>query len=353
MDQANFHHEALLYRGDDEFVAGTVAFVHSALAAGAPVVLAILDMRKGRLLRAALGEDAHRLRLVDMSIVGRNPARLIPAWRDFVERHATDEAGVWGIGEPIWAGRTPEELVECHQHERLLNLAFADVADMRLLCPYDVENLDGDVIAAAVTNHGWLGEEGATCASDHCVELDDIVDPLRDPLSEPPASTRGIVFEEDSMYNARRFVAEAAERAGLEEEPIQDLLVAINELTTNSVRHGGGGGVLHVWVEDDAIMCQVRDRGRIARPPARPRAACAGARRRRRARPLARQPDLRSGAGSRVRRRHRRARSHEPGPTSGTGRSRRSSDSRRRLIAAGQAMIGAMGKRDQRPVGRT
>jgi anti-sigma regulatory factor (Ser/Thr protein kinase) len=134
---------------------------------------------------------------------------------------------------------------------------------MHLLCPYDVENLGADVIAAAAGNHAWLVECGATCASDDYMGPDVIVDPLRDALSEPPANARGIVFENDSMYHARRFVAEAAERAGFEEEPVQDLIVAINELITNSVRHGGGGGLLHVWAEDEALICQVRDRGRI------------------------------------------------------------------------------------------
>jgi anti-sigma regulatory factor (Ser/Thr protein kinase) len=260
---AGFHHEALLYRGDDEFVSGTLAFARAAIEAGGSVV-AVVDERKGALLRDALDIGADKLALVDGGSVGRNPARLIPAWRDYAERHADDPAGIWGIGEPVWAGRSDEELVECHQHERLVNLAFADVSSVRFLCPYDAANLGADVIATAACTHPWLGEHGATSASGHYVHVDEVVDPLRDPLVEPPPSARGIVFEQESMYYARRFVAEAAERAGFDDEPIQDLLVAINELITNSVRHGGGGGVLHVWTEPEGLVCQVRDRGRIA-----------------------------------------------------------------------------------------
>ena len=58
-----------------------------------------------------------------------------------------------GIGEPIWADRSPDELVECQRHEALLNLAFADAGDFWLLCPYDVDALDPDVIAEAHHSH--------------------------------------------------------------------------------------------------------------------------------------------------------------------------------------------------------
>ena len=42
-----------------------------------------------------------------------------------------------GIGEPIWAERSASELSECQLHESLINLAFADADDFRLICPYD------------------------------------------------------------------------------------------------------------------------------------------------------------------------------------------------------------------------
>ena len=37
--------------------------------------------------------------------LGANPARIIPAWQEFVAEHAAPGRRVRGIGEPIWAGR--------------------------------------------------------------------------------------------------------------------------------------------------------------------------------------------------------------------------------------------------------
>ncbi len=79
------------------------------------------------------------VRFEDMAVLGHNPARIIPAWRDFLERRHRPGGGIRGIGEPIWAGRSATELVECQLHESLLNVAFAGVRGFRLLCPYDVD----------------------------------------------------------------------------------------------------------------------------------------------------------------------------------------------------------------------
>jgi anti-sigma regulatory factor (Ser/Thr protein kinase) len=61
-------------------------------------------------------------------------------------------------------------------------------------------------------------------------------------------------------------VARAADRAGFVPQRTQDLVLAVNELAGNSTRHGSGRGVLRVWREDEMLVCEVRDRGRIADP---------------------------------------------------------------------------------------
>ena len=62
------------------------------------------------------------------------------------------------------------------------------------------------------------------------------------------------------------FVAERAARAGFEGDRLSDLVLAVNELATNSMRHGGGRGVLSVWQENGELVCEVTDRGHIADP---------------------------------------------------------------------------------------
>jgi len=40
-------------------------------------------------------------------------------------------------------------------------------------------------------------------------------------------------------------------------------VVAVNEIATNSIHHGGGRGNLTIWQEASAVVCEIGDRGRF------------------------------------------------------------------------------------------
>ena len=54
---------------------------------------------------------------VDMMRSGRNPARIVPLIRAFLDSHS--ERPVRFVGEPIWAGRTAAEIAEGSGRYRL------------------------------------------------------------------------------------------------------------------------------------------------------------------------------------------------------------------------------------------
>src|SRR5207244_2662029 len=97
-----------------------------------------------------------------------------------------------GIGEPIWAGRSPAELVECHRHESLLNLAFAGSPAWWLLCPYDTATLDAAVLEEARATHPLVYEDGVERPSPAYVGLEVVTAPFREPLPEPPARPQAL-----------------------------------------------------------------------------------------------------------------------------------------------------------------
>ena len=92
-----FRHEALLYAGEVDFLAGTLPFIREGVAADEPVLVVVSAAKIG-LLRSALGGDADRVAFADMADVGANPARIIPAWRDFVAGHDVANRRARGIG---------------------------------------------------------------------------------------------------------------------------------------------------------------------------------------------------------------------------------------------------------------
>jgi anti-sigma regulatory factor (Ser/Thr protein kinase) len=260
-----FLHEAFLYADDEEFVDGTLAFIQEGLGAGEPVLVA-LDATKIARLQAEVGGAAELVLFADMAELGANPARIIAAWQRFVAERGSGGKAVRGIGEPVWPERTGPELEECQRHEELLNLAFAGIAAFRLLCPYDTRTLSESAIAAALRSHPYVTRGRRRSASPEYAGLEALGRPDGRPLSEPPATAETLAFDEHSLQDVRRLVQRCSMAAGVSGPRVTSLVVAVNEIATNSVRHAGGEGLLKAWEDGDVFVCEVTDGGRIERP---------------------------------------------------------------------------------------
>ena len=260
-----FSHEALLYGGLDEFTGGTSAYIRDGLDAG-EAVLVVVDTTKIAALEKELGADAHLVRFENMRDIGSNPARIIPAWRDFVNEHAPSGRAFRGIGEPISSGQSAAALVECQRHESLLNLAFDGSPAWRLLCPYDTDVLPHEVIEEAFRSHPTISSDGTEIRSDSYRDLSTVAAPFDLPLSPPAVEPEVATFELGNLSDVRTFVGTRALNHGLDPHRAADLVLALNEIATNSLRHGGGRGTLRLWRENGSLICEISDTGRIDRP---------------------------------------------------------------------------------------
>ena len=261
---AGHRHEAFFYSGHQEFLDGTLRFIGEALAAAEPI-LVVLPPEKIDRLQCQLNGESDRVLFADMTEVGSNPARIIPTWQQFLDEHSPSGSPVRGIGEPIWAGRSAAELAECQRHEALLNLAIGD-RDFWLLCPYDTTTLDLSVIDEARRNHPLLREKGVTGTSATFPGTDVLAAPYEAPLPEPPRSAPTLNFQHGDLHQVRQFVGRHAADAGLRRHRASDLVTAVNEMATNSLRYGGGQGSVRAWRDGRSVLCEVRDGGRIDIP---------------------------------------------------------------------------------------
>jgi anti-sigma regulatory factor (Ser/Thr protein kinase) len=253
-----FRHEAVFYTGPEAFLDHVAPFVEEGVANGEPVMVA-LEAPKLRALQHRLGPAAEHVEWADMGDIGHNPACIIPAWRDFV---AGRSGPLRGVGEPIWPGRTPDELVECQCHEALLNHAFAATNGFHLLCPYDSAHLGREVIEEAERSHPWVGAAESARYRGHAEAPPQLSAPLP-PAPGDPAEHR---IAWDTLGSIRALVAEHAREAGVSELRAGDLVLATHEVATNSVRHGGGEGLLRVWHDDHTVICEISDRGQLDQP---------------------------------------------------------------------------------------
>ena len=255
-----FRHEALIYADSAQFLAAAVPFLSAALDAGEPALVAV-SKANAELLERELGRDVDGLGFVAIEDLWRNPARIVPFWRDFLDGQADRRA--CGISEPVWPGREPAEVDECQRHEYLLNLAFPPAARASLLCAYDGSALADEVLAAVSCSHQAVLRDGCREPSKRYLRECDC---YGGKLSRHPSDATTLPYDRGRLAAVRKRVKEAAEQAGIGPRRAADLVAAASELAANSVAHGGGAGTMYVWREGAHLLIDFEDRGRIEEP---------------------------------------------------------------------------------------
>jgi hypothetical protein len=251
-----FRHEALLYAGADDFVTRAAPVVSRAVEAGDPVLVAI-DAAKILLLRDRLGSASRHVTWKDIRGIGGNPARIIPVWREFVARHGSHER-LWGVGEPVWPGRGPAELMEAQRHEQLLNLAFAGVPHFTLLCPYDTEGLDAAAVAEGHRSHPLIAGEAGSVRSTDYPGLAAITAPSTASLPDPDGSASEFALDDAARPLVRAHVEALARQAGVDAVGVDDLVLAIAAVAGHLGRPGVPPAI-RVWREDHRVLAELHD----------------------------------------------------------------------------------------------
>lgn len=231
-------------------------FITDGVEAGEPVMVAVIPEHRDW-LQTALNGQAEKVKFVDMSKLGHNPARIIPAWQEFLDEH--EGRPVRGIGEPIWPGRRPAELHECQLHEALLNVAVDPEIPFWLVCPYDAEALDADVVEEAHRSHPVIVEADSYSGSVSYggrAHVDSLFGAeLSDPAGVPIITT----FTSANVGRLVAYLRLELYVAGLTAGKASQLAEATHRLALSSLHRGAAEGRVRVWSTPDALVCEVSD----------------------------------------------------------------------------------------------
>ena len=257
-------HTALFYGTAREFLDSTVRFVRGGLAAD-EAVLVTLPGPHVDLLHTALGPLAEDVQFIDMFELGRNPARIIPQIRAFLDPVAGTRSRF--VGEPFWPERTSAEARETARHEALLNVALAD-ARLSVLCAYDWTRLDEDVLGDAGRTHPELVVRGERRPSVLYPAPPTANDGLGGPLPPPPPDAPLLQFTRSDLPSLVEVIWRAGTLLDLPTDRVRDLMYAASEVAMNTFKHGGGDGELRLWQDSEhrGLVCEVRDRGVLRDP---------------------------------------------------------------------------------------
>ncbi len=251
-------HDAMFYGSDDEFVRALVPFARSGLEHGDAVVAAV-TRHNMTLLRDALGTDGSAVALLDRDEWYQRPAVTVAGWQRLLAE-ATGRGhrhmrliGEVGFGEeqahPTWT-----------RYEAALNDVFAH-APAWIVCPYDTRVLPGTLLRDARRTHPTTFHPERRPNDDYCPPghfLTTVPEPMP-PVSGPPAISMAVVGGVSDARGALLGLLATHGWAGL--DCADDLVIALSEIVTNSLRHGRGRAELRVWTGAGVLTCEVSDDG--------------------------------------------------------------------------------------------
>ena len=255
-----FTHSAFLYDTDASFTTTLTTFVRDGLAHDEAVAVAA-GPEHIALLRDSLAGDAAEVRFLPAHEWYVRPVRTIAGWAQLLKAGAMS-------GRPLTrlVGQTPL----AHQYdswvrfESALNSALAGMPG-HLLCPYDRRLLTAEQVTVTARTHPRLHDGQWQDSADY-----ESPERLLAELPEPPYPVAGepiiAMPVTDEIPELRALIRTRAEtEAWLPPDRVESLLLAVTELATNGLRHGGKWRELRVWLTDDAVICEVADDGQV--PP--------------------------------------------------------------------------------------
>lgn len=254
-------HHGVPFGTPDQLATLLAPRLRAALQSGSPVV-AVLDEPARTAVEAELGAVSGELELLDPAEVYKVPAFTVAVRWARLSRRAEPGGRVTVVGQHV-TGLPDEGPGYWARLDSALNVALHGLP-IAMLCPFPDSP---DVLPLLRSTHRTL------LAGGHAVPSEDYRDPT-DVVAEyppPPPPDLGLpqceeLFALDRLSQLRRTVAAAASAAGLSGERVADFVLAVNEIASNSVEHGPGSGQLRLWRDEQQVVAEIADDGRMSVP---------------------------------------------------------------------------------------
>jgi anti-sigma regulatory factor (Ser/Thr protein kinase) len=212
-------------------------------------------------VREALGDDANEVSLVPTDEHGRNPGRITTLLDSF--RSAGDGRRSLGVIENVYATRTPHAQAEAHLTDSALNSPSLQAWPMSIICMFDAGALDAAAVAELRRAHPIIRGEADPNRDYDARHVETLYDAV---LPSPPEDAAALDVTGPQLGDMREFVRTFADQQHVAPDRVDDLVLAANEIGTNSVRHGGGRCTVRMWSTGESVICEVTDAGHIRDP---------------------------------------------------------------------------------------
>ncbi len=145
-------HSLLPYRSDDQLRKVAGAFLAEAIERS-EALMAVTTEANIELLRQELGRDARNVKFVDARRFYRTPIAALSAYRSFADAQlGRGVPWVRVLGEPIWDGRTADDVRLWIRYESLLNLVFG-AYPVTMMCTCDERSVAPEIVRQVHLTH--------------------------------------------------------------------------------------------------------------------------------------------------------------------------------------------------------
>ncbi|HWH35613.1 MAG TPA: sensor histidine kinase [Acidimicrobiales bacterium] len=258
--RGGFSHGATIYDTDAAFVATVAPFLAEGMANG-DATLAALSPEREALVRSAFPGHPG-VTFVSGRIYHGHPASTIRAYQDlFAGQLAAGASRIRIVGE---APHSRSDLAwgEWASYEAAINRAY-ETFPLWGLCAYDRRTTPGGMLDAAERTHPHLVTTGAgPLPNDRYEDPERFLAGL--PASAPTdleARAADLQLVDPLPATARHAIADLSREAGLGDDELDDLRIAVNEVVANAMVHGRPPTTVRAWATDRQVVVTVHDRG--------------------------------------------------------------------------------------------
>ncbi|WP_331254320.1 sensor histidine kinase [Blastococcus sp. VKM Ac-2987] len=253
----DFRHDALLYDSAEDLVDLAAPFLLEGLAAGDGAVIAASPEATAA-LHDAVGNHPLVLVLERHALYRARTPTAITTFRGLGEQ-AGDGQRIRVVGE-VDFGTTVADWTEWQRYEAVINAAFAP-APLWGLCLFSTD-LPEPLLATARHTHPQLVSRAGRATNG------DYVDPVTylaglpvpdEPLERtPPALAADDVTD---FIGLRRTIRRHLSMVAGPDDLLEDFQLAVDEMTSNAVRHGHQPVSLRLWTAPGQLVCTISDAG--------------------------------------------------------------------------------------------
>jgi anti-sigma regulatory factor (Ser/Thr protein kinase) len=255
-----YPHDALLFDTPDELVEVAVPFLLAGLDAGEGAVIAT-GGPTAELLCDAVDGDPRVDVLPRGEVYNDRTATAITTFRRVGERRVGDRVRRVRVVGEIDYGPSTRDWLEWQRYEAVINRALVGWP-LWGLCVFDTQRVPEPILESAVRTHQHLHTPGGRVHNPEFVDPAAYVrslpvppEPLED--STPRLEAADVI----DFIGLRHAVAAELAVSAAPRETAEDFLLAIDEMTSNAVRHGRPPVSLRLWASDDRVVCTIADQG--------------------------------------------------------------------------------------------